>query len=182
MSIMVRKHIEQFWPDRIQEEFRWRLGPVEDLIPEFRVRRVAPSVPSDPWLYLTVVVSSVGTEGLEFVLMSPVESPRHVETLAMVASFIADPRSSVSLGQTLNVGRPWIEGSDADHLLVSLPYPFGPSLEKCTVGQEVVTVLWLLPIHQEEARFAHERGVEALEQLFDAEGIDFLDPSRSSVS
>ena len=50
------------------------------------------------------------------------------------------------------------------------------------MGQEVVTVLWLLPIHQEEARFAHERGVEALEQLFDAEGIDFLDPSRSSVS
>jgi hypothetical protein len=36
-------------------------------------------------------------------------------------------------GHTVPIGRPWIRGSSCDHLLLSLPYPWGPELETCTV-------------------------------------------------
>lgn len=67
----------------------------------------------------------------------------------MVASFHADERYRLSIGQTVDIGRPWIEGSSADHLLVSLPYPYGPGLEHCEAAGRHVQVLWLVPIHRD---------------------------------
>jgi len=178
----VRKHIEGFWPDRPQEEFSWELGPIEARVPGFRVRRVAPVKSSDPWVYLTVGASSVSEEdGIEFFLLAPSESPRHVETLAMVASFHADSRYRLGLGRTVNIGRPWAEGAVADHLLVSLPYPYGPDLEVCEVDDAQVRILWLVPITEPEARFAFDHGTEELERLFDAAGVDVLRPERASL-
>jgi len=178
----VREHLEGFWPDRPQEEFTWALGPIEERIPGFRVRRVAPVAPSQPWVYSTIGASSVDAETrVEFFLLAPFESPIHVETLAMVASFHADPGYRLRLGQTVNIGRPWEAGSAADHLLVSLPYPFGPDLEWCRRDEQTVRILWLVPISEAEARFASERGSEELERLFDAEGVDVLAVSRPSL-
>lgn len=179
----VRNHVEGFWPDRPQEEFTWELGPIEERVPGFRVRRVAPVVSSEPWVYLTIGASSVGDEagGVEFFLLAPSESPRHIETLAMVASFHADPRYRLDLGATLNIGRPWAEGSPSDHLLVSLPYPFGPDLEWCEQDDRTVRILWLVPVSAAEARFASERGPDELERLFDAENVDVLALSRPSL-
>ena len=177
-----REHVEGFWPDRPQEEFTWNLGPIEEWIPGFRVRRVAPRLSSEPWVYLTVGASSVGEgDRFEFLLLAPSDSPRHVETLAMVASFHADPRYSVSLGQTVKIGRPWAEGSSADHLLVSLPYPFGPDLELCDVDGVAVRILLLVPISATEARFVSDQGFEELERLFETKGVDVLSVSRPSL-
>lgn len=178
----VRKHIEGFWPDRPQEEFSWEWGPIEERVPGFRVRRVAPVKASDPWVYLTVGASSVSSEegGIEFFLLAPSESPRHVETLAMVASFHADLRYRLGLGRIVNIGRPWADGAVADHLLVSLPYPYGPDLEVCQVGDAQVRILWLVPITASEPRFAFDHGTEELERMFDAAGVDVLIPGRAS--
>lgn len=178
----VRHHLEGFWPDHPQEEFVWTLGPIGERLPEFRVRRIAPVKPTDPWVYVTVGASEATEgDGVEFFILSPSESPGHVETLAMVASFHADPRYRLSIGQTVYIGRPWIEGAAADHLLVSLPLPYGPSLEHCDAPGRHVQVLWLVPITEAEARYVRERGLEALEQLLEQSNVDVVAPKRRSL-
>ena len=34
-----RAHLDAFWPDRVHEEFVWKLGPIGESLPRFRVRR-----------------------------------------------------------------------------------------------------------------------------------------------
>jgi hypothetical protein len=178
----VRRHLAGYWPDRPQEEFAWTLGPIEERLPGFRVRRVAPVKPTDPWVYVTVGASEAADgDGVEFFILSRSESPRHVETLAMVASFHADERYRLSIGQTVNIGRPWMEGSAANHLLVSLPYPYGPSLEHLDAPGRHVQFLWLVPITEAEARYVREQGLEAVEQLLECSEVDVIAPSRRSL-
>jgi hypothetical protein len=118
---------------------------------------------------------------MEFFLLSPSESARHVETLAMVASFHADPHHRLSIGRTVDIGYPWMDGAAADHLLVSLPYPFGPSLEHCEAPGRHVQVLWLVPITGPESRYIREFGLEAFEQLLEASEVDVMAPNRFAL-
>lgn len=178
----VRRHLDGFWPEHPQEEFAWTIGPVEERLPGFRVRRIAPVKSTDPWVYVTVGASgATDGDGMEFFILSPSQSPRHIETLAMVANFHADARYRLSIGRTVRIGRPWIEGAIADHLLVSLPYPYGPALEHCEVADRHVQVLWLVPITEAEARYAGGRGLEALEQLIERSDVDVISPARRSL-
>jgi hypothetical protein len=39
-----------------------------------------------------------------------------------------------------------------------------------------------MPISETEERLCHEEGLDALEERFEAAGIDFLDPQRESVA
>jgi hypothetical protein len=179
-----RSHIGEFWPDREHEEFVWTLGPSRATLPAFRVRRIAPALPSEPWTYVSVgawTATPGDTHCLEFFLDSPEESPLHVELLAMVANFHADARFRLKPGSILDIGRPWMEGANADHLLVSLPYPYGPSLEHCLVEERHVRFLWLVPVFREEAELARREGVDALERLLEKTAIDVLSTTRSSV-
>ncbi|MGW5653784.1 suppressor of fused domain protein [Streptomyces humi] len=80
------------------------------------------------------------------------------------------------------IGRPWLDDSDCDHYLVSLPYPFGPEFEFCEWGDGAhARILWLLPISKAEKDFRREAGLEALESRFEELGIDPVDPQRASV-
>lgn len=89
-------------------EFEWTADPIGTRLPAFRVRRIAPRKRSDPWVYDTVGAGQDvdGNGGKEFFLLSPTESPAHVETLAMVAHYHADPRYRLTIGSTMNIGRP----------------------------------------------------------------------------
>jgi hypothetical protein len=51
----------------------------------------------------------------------------------------------------------WLALRSPDHLLVSLPYPYGPTLEELAPGQRL---LRLLPITREEAAFGREHGAD----------------------
>lgn len=177
----VRRHLESFWPDAAQDEFTWTLGPARRQIPEFRVRRISPARSSDPWVYVTIGASPDVADRLEFAILSPTESPRHVESLAMVASLHADSSHTLSVGSVVNIGRPWIDGGVADHFLVSLPYPFGPSLENCLSTAGRTRIVWLVPVTAREAAFARESGVGALEEALDQAAADMLAPDRTSV-
>lgn len=73
-----------------------------------------------------------------------------------------DTRSRLKVGSTINIGRSWMEGSAADHLLVSLPYPYGPALERCELGERPVRFLWLVPITGAEASLVHSEGLGPL--------------------
>jgi hypothetical protein len=179
----VVEHLEAFWPDHAHEDFAWTAGPISTRLPGFRVRRIAPLEQSQPWIYASIgACEATEVERKEFYLVAPQESPWHVETLAMVANFHADPRYRLSPGHVLDIGRPWVEGSTCDHLLVSLPYLHGPRLEHCETPAGHVQVLWLVPITAAEARLARERGVDALEDLLEQHEVDVLVPSRPSIA
>lgn len=182
-SSAVRRHYSNFWPGRDHEEFEWTAGPIGTRLPAFRVRRIAPGNRSEPWVYASVGAwqATDGKDSKEFFILSPTESPSHVETLAMVAHFHADPKHRLTIGSTINIGRPWMDGATPDHLLVSLPYPYGPTLEHCDADGTHVQVLWLVPITAAEAAYRHERGLEALEQLLETDGVDVISPRRLSL-
>lgn len=182
----IRAHLLSVFGDRQAEEFVWTKGPVLQTIPEFVVVRVAPRRPSDPWIYVSSGASLIETgvrDRFEFAILSPRESPAHVETLAMVAKYHADFPGSVFPGKVVDIGRPWFDEGNMHHLLVSVPYPLGPRFQHLEISDPRLNVsfLWLLPVTADEAAFVREQGVEELERRFEQAGIDCMLPSRKSV-
>ena len=159
-------------------------GPDPERLPRFRVRRIAPTHGDQPWIYATIgawAASGPGEPALEFFLLSPVESPLHVELLSMVANYHADVRYRVGVGSVIDIGRGWLPGSSLDHLVVSLPYPLGPTFEWVHLGESHVRYLWLLPIYPSESALITSRGLEALEAKLESNAVDVLDPVRPPV-
>jgi hypothetical protein len=66
-------------------------------------------------------------------------------------------------------------------MLVSLPYPFGPELQQCHVGDRHVDFLWLLPITGDERAFKATHGQEALEARFEERGLLYWEVERESM-
>lgn len=179
-------HIRRNWPAAKLEFVSWQEGPIEQAIPGFEVCQISPVEPSDPWVYMSCGASSVvsGVDfPLEFLITSPQATGQHIETLTMVAYLHSDPRYRLKLGSIIEIGRPWLGSSGFMNLLVSLPYPFGPSVEWLLRDNDLpdIRVLWLLPISDAERDFARAKGVESLERRFDAAAIDAIDPKRPSV-
>jgi hypothetical protein len=113
--------------------------------------------------------------------LSPTEGPRHVELLAMVADLHADACYRIEVGSAVNIGRPRMDGSGADHLLVSLPHPYSPALERCGLGERHVRFLWLVPITAAEAGLVRSRGMDALENILDERNVDVVSLKRRSL-
>lgn len=100
----------------------------------------------------------------------------------MLACFYADPQNSLAVGASINLGRPWVNGSSCKHFLISLPYPYGPDLGVCKIDEELtINYSWLLPITEKENQFLNNFGLEMLESRFDEYEIDAIDPLRLSV-
>ena len=66
--------------------------------------------------------------------------------------------------------------------LLSLPYPFGPSLERAETCEPNARILWLIPITDQERRLALAAGLDALETRFEKQQYNYLDPHRPSVT
>jgi len=144
---------------------------------------VQPKDPEDGWRYLSDGARDVSIHDgrNEYLLEAPSRDDVHLETLSMVANFHAkQEHGGVHVGRILDIGRPWVHGASCDHLQVSLPYTLGPDFERVP-GKPRTQILWLVPITKREADFARTEGVEALEQIFEREQIDTLDPTRISV-
>ncbi len=137
------------------------------------------------WAYVSVGAHLVADSGerLEFLLLAPHPDDSFVELVTMTAYYHADPDRSFRLGvgHTVPIGRPWIPGSQCCHLLVSLPYPLGPELERAQDSSGPVRILWLLPITDQERAFKKDNGLEALEQRFDSARLEYWVPDRASV-
>jgi hypothetical protein len=117
--------------------------------------------------------------GLEFVLITPFEADRATELLAMNVHYHRGGR--LGLGHTVPIGEPWLPESLCDHWLISLPYPYGPELQKCHVGDRHVDFVWLLPITESERDFKAIQGVDALEERFEAADLHYWDANRDSI-
>lgn len=176
------KHVERNFPKREIEVFTWNAGPIQEKNPHFQVLRIEPDNSSGTWTYISIgawAATSSKDHGVEFIISMAVQDPRAIELLAAAAYYHQD--HELGLGRTLPIGEPWLPGSKCNQLLISLPYPWGPELQTCHVGDRHVDFLWLLPITEEESEFKAENGLEALESLFDDHGLRYWDPHRRSV-
>lgn len=185
-SAAIAEHHHAYFAGHEITERREPSGRVYDRVPGFFVHEIAPGPRYDGWTYAGVglweAVHEETGHGLEFVMTAAARLDRVVELLAMAAFYHAgSPDMRLGLGHTYPIGEPWLPGSRCDHMLVSLPYPFGPELEKCTWPSGHAQLLWLLPITQAERDFKAAEGLEALEQLLEDARIDPWDPHREPV-
>jgi len=119
---------------------------------------------------------------LEFVAVAQSEAAEVMSRLAMTAYYHAGPTENrLGAGHVVPIGEGWVDGSPLDHMLVRLPYLWGPQLEHCPVSGRHVQVLWLIPIYRIENDFRRLRGQEALEQRFEERSLDYLNPFRPPV-
>jgi hypothetical protein len=171
-------HYAAIWGEE-RTPHTWNRGP--SLPQECRVFEFAPSDKAFCWVYATCSMTPRAESTLlELFLLSPSRCQLHVELLTAIAHY-HQTGARLDLGHTVNFGRPWLEGSRCSFGLISLPYLFGPQLEKARVAGRDARVLWLLPITSEERAFKIASGLSALEELFEAQHFDYLDPMRRSV-
>ena len=179
-----RDHIRQFFFGHELATCRLPAGPVHSVLPHLEVLRVSPGPHTfGLWLYATLgacaVPNPAGTGGLEFFLLVQDSSQAHADFLAKAAYY--HHGHCLGVGHTYPIGEPFAPGSSCDHILVSLPYPFGPDFEHCPVPNGHVHYLWLLPITASERAFKASQGLEALEVLFENSAFRYYDPLRLSV-
>jgi suppressor of fused protein SUFU len=186
--VALRRHLEGFFDGHPIDCVTGMAGPIGNRVPGFRVFRIAPGPRFDCWTYVTSgcwAAAQRDGHGLEFALMAPsdIHDEVHLESLTMNAYYHAGPdHQRLDHGHTVPIGRPWSPGSLCDHLLVSLPYPFGPDFEICEWEGGHARLLWLLPITEAERDFKARAGLEALEDRFEQTPLDFLNPGRASLA
>jgi hypothetical protein len=184
--VALEKHVHSVFAGHQIERLTWDTGPIYERVPGFRVYAIAPGPRGrNAWTYMTAgcwqAVHQDG-HGFEFVLATREFTMRAVELLARNAYFHAGPAGQrLNLGHTVYLGEPWLPGSACDYGLISLPYPWGPGLERCQWDGGHARLLWLLPITEAERELKMEHGLEALEDRFQAARLDFANPSRGSI-
>jgi hypothetical protein len=182
----VQDHVRSFFGGHNVEIVHFDAGPIRIRVPNFHVFRIEPGPRIDIWTYVTAGLweaTQSGGHGLEFVLAAQHDAIEHLEHLAMSAFYHAGPpEQRLDVGHTVPIGEPWVDGSNCDHLLIALPYPYGPELEVCAWDGGHARLLWLLPITEAERDYKALNGLEALESRFDDQAIKFWEPSRPSVA
>ena len=180
-------HYDAIWNRHEKEIVDDPSWTVRSVTKSFRVCRVHPGKenPIEPYVYLSLGASELtagsGT-GLEFFLLSRDRQDEHVKNIAEIGARHANIPGGLTPGSVLPMGRPLLKNATVDHLLVTLPYPYGPALEEVASPPGTqIRVLWLLPITRSEASFAKKNGVEALEQKFESVYMDFTEFGRASV-
>lgn len=178
----LEEHVRRYFQPRQVDVLTWTAGPIQAVNPHFRVLRIAPAGADDFWHYVSTggwAATADSGYGIEFIVTTPTPTSRAVELLAMNVYYHRGGR--LGLGHTVPIGEPWLAGSQCDHWLISLPYPFGPELQQCHVGDRHVDFLWLVPITRAERDFKAAHGLEELEQRFEAAGLRYWDVGRTSV-
>lgn len=167
-------HVAAAWPGA-----KARVSPAtahaREVLPDLAILRLEPGSPGAPWVYATLgawAATKELDEGLEFVLLSPREDERHVETLSSVAYYHAFYGHDE--GSIYRVARGWFFESSCDRFLFA-------ALSELRVGSRRVRVLRCVPVTPEEAETARDAGAKPLLERFEARGVNLLDPARKSI-
>lgn len=132
---IVEQHLARRWPARRITRHRWPFPPALSYLEQIEVLCVRPENRRTVAVYVSDCAQST-----EFCLFAREVEDLHIETLSMVANMHADPRYPMELGKVIEIGRPWARRSTCDHLLVSLPYPYGPEFEWVKTADRVVRI------------------------------------------
>lgn len=179
-------HVDATWPGRSIEVLTFELGPLWDAHPEMRFLELEPARDSGTWTYVSAGLAPLRTQhgvGHEFVIRAPHQERLMAELLAMAVWYaLTGEHDGVYDGHTLNIGEPWIEGSQATSLYVNKPYFVSRDFEFMRFDDALTThILWLIPITSAERDFRHEHGQEAFERLLEQRRVNPTDPRRPSI-
>ncbi|WP_221417866.1 suppressor of fused domain protein, partial [Fulvivirga kasyanovii] len=133
------------------------------------------------WTYATIHMSPLDDEPpLELHMFSSTQDRSLVELLT-ITSFYHQKRARLNLNHTINFGRPWQGKSACEYGFISLPYLDGPDLENFTDEEITVKCYWLIPVCESEVDYRSKYGTEALEEKFDQECLDYVNPNRDCI-
>ena len=176
---LVSQHYEKVWGIS-GRDVGFVGGPTEDFPDGFKVLEFKPHGERPMWTYATCGMSAKEDDSqIELHMFSPKKSGEPVEILVAAAHYHRTGES-LCLGHTVNFGKSWIDDSDCEYGLISLPYLDGPDLENLEIQDKLVKCYWLLPVTKLEVEFKKKYGLEALESRFDEKQLDYLDPMRES--
>lgn len=176
------QHYESVWSNS-GTKHRLERGPIDSISSDFCVLEFPPSPSRDMWTYSTCCMSKPNdAPPIELHLFASSPSDSHIEILTAVAHYHRTG-CRIDLGDSVNIGRPWLPGSKCGFGLISLPYLDGPCVENLVLSDRGVTVkcYWLVPITQREMEFKKSAGVDALERELERANFNYLDLMRKSV-
>ncbi len=110
------------------------------------------------------------------------ESWRPGLILQMVAADVIADHHALHRGQILGPHGPLFEDSRLTALYCAGPVHLPRELARFTEFAEPTVFVWLVPISDDEARFAFEEGWRALEHLMDTEDPDLLALDRETMN
>lgn len=132
----MHEHVHGFFAGHDSRVHSFDRGPVQRVLPGFHVIEIDPGAKHGLFTYVSVGAGfsdEPGQSSLEFLVAAEQPSARHVELLAMTAHYHRTGER-LDVGHTFPIGEPWLEGSTLEHMLVSVPYPYGPDLEVMDAG------------------------------------------------
>jgi suppressor of fused protein SUFU len=179
----VERHVRAFFEGHACTARVWTPGPMQELLPDFRVLEIAPGPKSAHWVYVSAggaVLSRPDAEPLEFALIAPEANARHVELVTMVAHY----NHGIALGEghTMPIGEPWLPGSRCDHMLLLQPAAFGEAFEQIAAPGGRARILQLVPITEAERELKIADGLAVLKARLDAAHAQTWRADRPSVA
>ncbi len=174
-------HYEKAWDNKSIVKYSGK-GSVEDLLHQgFCVLEFPPILKREFWTYATCCMSQFDdVNPIELHIFSAIQSSELVELLTIIAHYHITGKK-LNLHHTVNFGKPWLNNSNCNYGLISLPYLDGPKIENCNLDGKTIKCFWLIPITKEELDYKKKFGVEALEQLFDKSDFNYCDENRVSL-
>jgi hypothetical protein len=185
-SSKIESHLQNFFSGHELAFDHWNIGQPKtlELLSRLRIAKFEPNAKEDEdWTYVSIGAwefSNNENEALEFVILAPFETPRIAELLTMAVNY--HRTQHLGFEHVFPIGEGWLEDSECDHFLVSLPYPLGVEFGICHVSENFhVRFAWLLPITKAEKDFMKFHSLEELEKKFEEAEIEYSNPKRKSV-
>lgn len=178
---LIKEHYEKNW--KIKPEIKHlSLGPIHQLPLDFCILEFAPPSDRDMWTYTTCgMAQPYDSHKIELFLFSPEQDEGLVELLTVIVDYHRN-KSSLGLHHTMNFGRPWLKDSKCDYGFISLPYLDGDALELLNISEDThIHFFWLIPVTKQEVEYKKAHGVDALEEVFEKSGFNYVDRLRDSV-
>lgn len=177
---LILKHYSSAW-GATGRAIKFNRGSVHELPGDFAVVEFPPGEHRKMWTYATCCMSRPEDEKpIELHIFSPVQTGEVVEILYAAAHYHRTG-ARIGLGHTVNFGKPWIDDSNCEYGLISLPYLDGQKLEKLSADNRIISFYWLIPITGIERDFKIKHGLGKLEELFEKVNFNYLDIQRESV-
>lgn len=176
---LLQQHLEKQWGAN-STKLKWHYDPHKKLHNQFSILEFLPNEHHNCWIYSTLGMSLDSEEYLiELHLRSSKQDISLVELLTVTASF---HRSDTELGlhHSVNFGRPWQDNSPCSYGFISLPYLDGEDLEIFDFENGHLHNLWFIPITKSERDYKMKYGWDALEEKFEAYGLDYINPHRKA--
>lgn len=176
----VIKHYSSFW-GKEYNVLTWDVERAKELGEDFCILEFPPRDSKNMWTYATCCMSNDDDNPIELHIYSKDKDESLIALLTIIAHFHRFDEK-LGLSHTVNFGVPWKPRSNCSYGLISLPYLDGIEFELLNIGKNrIVHFYWLVPITKEEVTFKKENGIDSLEDIFEKDELNYIDPLRNSV-